>query len=110
MSAPSKLRSPGPRRPLAAWVAVVGACLLAACAGAPVQAMSDTRQTIRAAEDAGAGHVAPQELAEAREGLKRAEDLLKSRDWRAARREAEGAHAKAAQALQLAQAARHDSH
>lgn len=73
--------------------------LATGCAGAPIQAMSDTRQTIRAAERAGAENAAPAELAEAREGLRRAEDSLKQRDYRAARREAESAHAKAIEAL-----------
>lgn len=80
------------------------ALLIASCAGAPVQEMSDTRQTIRAAEHAGAENVAPSQLAEAREGLRRAEDNLRQRDYRAARREAETAHAKAVEALKVASA------
>jgi hypothetical protein len=96
-------------RRLARWtviasLATVGT-LVAACAGAPVQEMSDTRQTIRAAEHAGAERVAPAPLAEAREGLRRAEDSLKQRDYRAARREAETAHAKAVEALKVASSA-----
>ena len=86
-------------RRLIPGVAVVALALVTGCAGAPIQAMSDTRQTIRAAERAGAESAAPAELAEAREGLRRAEDNLKQRDYRAARREAESAHAKAIEAL-----------
>jgi hypothetical protein len=83
---------------------LVVALPLAGCAGAPVQEMSDTRQTIRAAEHAGADAAAPSQLAEAREGLRRAEDSLRQRDYRAARREAETAHAKAVEALKVASA------
>lgn len=97
-----------PRRiSVARTVALAGALALAiaGCAGVPVQAMSDTRQTIRAAESAGADRTAPEQLAAAREGLRRAEDLLKQRDYRSARREAETAHAQAVEALRAAQAA-----
>lgn len=74
------------------------------CAGAPVQAMSDTRQAIQAAEAAGAQTAAPEDLAAAREGLKRAEELLKARDYRGAKREADSAHARATAALKASTA------
>jgi hypothetical protein len=77
--------------------------LLAACASAPVQTMSDTRQTIKAAEAAGAEIVAPQSLAAARDGLKRAEDLLRAGDYRGASREAAAARQSAADALAATQ-------
>ena len=80
------------------------ALVAAGCAGAPVQTMSDTRQTIRAAEQAGAARVAPDALASAREGLKRAEDLLSAHEYRAARRAAEAARRRAAEALAAARA------
>ena len=80
------------------------AVLAAGCAGAPVQTMSDTRQTISAAEQAGAGQVAPDALASARQGLKRAEDLLGAHEYRAARRAAEAARQSAAEALAAARA------
>jgi hypothetical protein len=102
MSAPPKFRPSIPHRARAARlaaVAVAAALVLAGCAGVPVQAMSDTRQTIRAAENAGAERAAPEQLAAAREGLRRAEDLIKQRDYRSARREAESAHAQAVEAL-----------
>jgi hypothetical protein len=79
------------------------ALLLGACATPPVQTMSDTRQTIRAAEAAGAADVAPQPLAAARDGLKRAEDLIRAGDYRSARREAVAARQSAAQALAATQ-------
>lgn len=77
--------------------------LVGACAVAPVQTMSDTRQTIKAAEAAGAAQLAPQPLAAARDGLKRAEDLLRAGDYRAARREAAAARQNAADALAATQ-------
>jgi hypothetical protein len=79
------------------------ALLLGACAAAPVQTMSDTRQTIRAAEAAGAADVAPQSLSAARDRLKRAEDLIRRGDYRSARREAAAARQSAADALAATQ-------
>jgi hypothetical protein len=73
--------------------------LAGGCAAAPVQTMSDTRQAIQAAEAAGAQQSAPGQLAAARDGLKRAEDLIRARDYRAAKREALSARAYAAEAL-----------
>jgi hypothetical protein len=73
--------------------------LFAGCADAPVQAMSDARQAIQAAEAAGAETAAPTEMAAAHDGLKHAEDLLKAREYRAAKRAAVTAHDAAAQAL-----------
>jgi len=82
---------------------VAAAALLAGCAAAPVQTMSDTRQTIRAAEAAGASTVAPEALATARQELLRAEQMLRNGEFRAARREAEVARQNAADALSAAQ-------
>ncbi len=73
--------------------------LAAGCVGPPVQTMSDTRQTIQAAEAAGAETTAPDRLSAARDGLKRAEDLIRAHDYRAARREALTARQNAAAAL-----------
>jgi hypothetical protein len=92
------------RRGSAALVAV--SALLAGCAAAPVQMMSDTRQTIRAAEAAGASNVAPQALATAREELRRAEQMLRNGEYREARREAEVARQSAADALSATQVSR----
>ena len=83
-----------------------GLLLLAgACVDAPVQTMSDTRQAIQAAEAAGAQQAAPIPLAAARDGLKRAEDRIRARDYRGAKYEANAARASAAQALAATQAA-----
>ena len=79
------------------------AALLSGCAAAPVQTMSDTRQTIRAAEAAGASSAAPEALATAREELRRAEQMLRNGEYRAARREAEVARQNAADALNASQ-------
>jgi hypothetical protein len=73
---------------------------LAGCATAPVQEMSDARQAIRAAQEAGAAQNAPKPLAEAQMALNKAEDLLNRRFFRAARRNAEDAHSKAVLALE----------
>jgi hypothetical protein len=82
---------------------VAAAALLGACAAAPVQTMSDTRQTIKAAESAGAAQVAPEALAAARDGLKRAEVAIGVGDYRRARREAAAARQNAADALAATQ-------
>ena len=82
---------------------VVAALALAACAGAPVQEMSNARQAIRAARDAGADKTAPQKLNEAEALLNRAEDSLERRAYREARRNAIAARDKAAEALGAAQ-------
>ena len=84
-------------------ILVVAALALAACAGAPVQEMSNARQAIRAARDAGAEKTAPQVLNEAEVLLNRAEDSLERRAYREARRNAIAARDKAAQALGAAQ-------
>jgi hypothetical protein len=80
-------------------VLAVAGLLLAACAGAPVQEMSNARQAIRAARDAGAEKMAPQKLNEAELLLNRAEDSLERRAYREARRNAIAARDKAAEAL-----------
>ena len=82
---------------------LVAGLALAACAGAPVQEMSNARQAIRAARDAGAEQTAPQKLNEAEALLNRAEDSLERRAYREARRNAIAARDKAAEALGAAQ-------
>jgi hypothetical protein len=79
------------------------ALLIGACAAAPVQTMSDTRQTIKAAEAAGADVAAPEALAAARDGLRRAEDKIRVGDYRSARHEAAAARQSAADALAATQ-------
>jgi hypothetical protein len=59
------------------FTAVLAVVLLAACATAPpVQEMSDARQAIAAAVEAGAGDLAPNELIKAEALLEGAEDYL----------------------------------
>lgn len=86
-------------------VLALATTLLAGCAAYPVQEMSDARQTIRAAEAAGAASVAPERLAVARDDLRRAEQLIRVRNYRSARRAAEAAHDSAADALAATQKA-----
>ena len=74
------------------------------CASAPVQEMSNARQTIRAAQDAGAAQYAPDSLNEAQSLLSQAETALHRHEYRSARRHAEEAHDKATEALHLAEA------
>jgi hypothetical protein len=90
---------------VAVFAAIVG-MLGAGCASAPVQEMSDARQAIRAAQDAGAATLAPAPLAEAQQALNRAEGLIDKRFFRAARRNAEQAHEKAVSALEQARTAK----
>lgn len=72
---------------------------LAACAGVPAQEMSDARQAIRAARAAGAQKAAPATLSDAQDRLRQAEEALRLRDFREARRAAEQAGARAREAL-----------
>jgi hypothetical protein len=78
---------------------------LVACAGAPVQEMSNARQAIKAARDASGELSAPQSLIEAEALLNRAEDSLQKRAYKAARRDAIAARGKAAEALNRARTA-----
>jgi hypothetical protein len=94
--------SPVFKKYVLALLATLGSLLLSACAGAPVQEMSDARQAIRAAQDAGAANTASKPFSEAQTALNRAESLINKRFFRAARRNAEEAHSKAVEALQQA--------
>jgi hypothetical protein len=71
--------------------------ILAACASAPVQEMSDARQAIRAAEAAGARLHSPQQIREAYWLLEKAQKNLESRDYLDAKRFALDARDKAIQ-------------
>lgn len=77
---------------------------LAACAGAPVQEMSDARQAINAARAAGGTRIAPESLTQAQSLLEAAEVSLHKGFYREARRNAVSARSKAAEALMAAQA------
>lgn len=80
----------------------LGAVVLG-CAGAPVQEMSNARQAIKAAREAGAVQVAPQVMNEAQSLLERAELSLQRRAYGDARRDAVAARTKATEALEAVQ-------
>jgi hypothetical protein len=73
---------------------------LAACASAPVQEMSDARQAIRAAQNAGAAQGAPSQLEQAQKLLMSAEKSLQKHMYRAAKRDAIAARHEAVEAMQ----------
>lgn len=73
----------------AAGAALLCMLLLAGCATtAPTQEMSDARQSVQAAYDAGAEELAPQNLGAARDYLERAERELELRFFTRARHDA----------------------
>lgn len=82
-------------------VASLALLALAACAGPPVQEMSDARQAIEAAEDAGALEHAPMQLRFARDLITSAETKLEKRAYNQARRDARLAREKAVEALNI---------
>lgn len=86
---------------------LLGMCA-AGCGGAPVQEMSNARQAIKAAREAGAERVVPQTMQEAQTLLDRAEGSLQRRAYRDARRDALAAKNKAGEALSAAQAQAHN--
>jgi hypothetical protein len=81
--------------------ACLAAFVLSACAGPPVQEMSDARQAIEAAEDAGALEHAPMQLRFARDLISSAETKLSKRAYNGARRDARLAREKAVEALNM---------
>ena len=87
------------------FVALLCGLLAAGCAGAPAQQMSDARQAIRAAEQAGAGQHAPELLAEAQQLVDRARENLQKGEYRQARDDAELARTKAIEARRRSEAA-----
>lgn len=84
------------------WPLLFG--LLAGCASAPVQEMSDARQAIQSARDAGAGRLVPESLGGAERLLNQAEKELELGEFRAARRKAVAAKETAIQARETAEA------
>jgi hypothetical protein len=86
-------------------ILVLGGMGLVACAGAPVQEMSNARQAIKAARDANGPLSAPPSLVEAEKLLNRAENNLQKRAYKDARRDAIAARGKAAEALSSARTA-----
>lgn len=81
---------------------VIVAILLSfcACISAPVQEMSNARQAIAAATEAGAHQTAPQLMQQAQRLLDRAEQSLNEKLFRDARRSAIAAKNEAVRALQ----------
>ncbi len=79
--------------------AVAALLLLAACASAPVQEMSDARQAIQAAEEAGAAAYAPEALQDAKRLLTSAERKLQREAFQSARIDAREARRRATEAL-----------
>ena len=85
---------------------ILAAMLAAGCESMPVQEMSDARQAIMAAREAGAEEYAAEVLLEAEESLQSAEKYLDSKNYGVARREAIEAKAKAIDALRVSEASR----
>lgn len=76
---------------------------MAACAGAPVQEMSNARQAVAAARQMGAEHAATREMAEAEHLLQTAQAALDRGDYGTARADAIRARDQALKALHIAQ-------
>ena len=92
--------------PATRWAACLAALvLLAACAGAPVQEMSDARQALAAAEQALTGKPASPTLDSARQYLQAAQTALDAGDYSTARQDAQLARQLALRAMGLDQQA-----
>lgn len=76
---------------------------LSGCSVAPVQEMSDARQALSAAEQAGAADFAAESLQRAQALLHNAESKLSQRRYKEAREEANAAKAEALVALRTAE-------
>jgi hypothetical protein len=90
-----------PVRPAILAVLLTSA-VLSGCASAPVQEMSDARQAIRAAQNAGASQKAAIQLESAQTLMSSAERSLQKRLYRAAKRDAVAAREQAVEAMQRA--------
>ncbi len=75
--------------------------MLVSCAVAPTQEMSDARQAIEAAREAGAADLAPENLRRAESRLQMAGEEIESRAFFAARKDALSAQGQARRALEL---------
>ncbi len=88
-------------------VAIALLLMVAACETAPpVQEMSDARQAIAVAREAGAEEHAPMQLKEAVDFLEQAEQKLNERDYLVARNQALAAKERAQDARKAAEDAR----
>ena len=83
---------------LAALLAIAG------CQSAPVQEMSDARQAITVAKNAGAEELAPDDIKAAMDYLHRAEGFINERQYDMARRDAVNAKTSALDALRRSSA------
>lgn len=78
-------------------------CLHVACTSAPIQEMSDARQSIQAARAVAPGNISQQNLQTAEDLLKKAEIALGEGDFSVAKKKARQARAIAMRAQQVAQ-------
>lgn len=76
---------------------------LSACAGAPVQEMSNARQAVAAAEQGGAEKAAPRHLALAKHLLQAAQTALDRAEYSTAREDALQARQEALTAIRISQ-------
>jgi hypothetical protein len=83
--------------------AVAAAFVLSACAGAPVQEMSDARQAVAVAEQTLAGKPESSDLTSARQYLQAAQAALDAGDYSTARTDAQLARQLALRALGISQ-------
>ena len=90
------------RREILTGTAIAACVLFGACASAPVQEMSDARQAIRAAQNAGAPQKATAQYESAQQLLTSAEQSLAKRMYRAAKKDAVAARNHAVEAMQVA--------
>ena len=96
-----------PTRSIIRLAGALALLVLAACETAPpVQEMSDARQAITVAREAGAAELAAAELAEAEKYLQNAEQRLDRQQYREARNAALEAKLRAQNALKLSEASK----
>jgi len=100
---PLKLCHPIATHALRLLAAALLGGVLAACAGAPVQEMSDARQAVSVADQLQAAKAAPTEMATAHQYLEKAQSALDAGDYRAAREAALLARQAAVKALDISQ-------
>lgn len=83
---------------------------LVACAGAPVQEMSDARQAVSIADQLQAGKAAPNEMSAAHSYLDKAQAALDAGDYGSAREAATLARQAAVKALNISQVQQTGAH
>lgn len=88
---------------LSRFAALIIVLALVACAGAPVQEMSNARQAVAAAQQNGGSRAAPHAMAEAQRLLQAAQAALDRGDYSAAHRDALRARSEAIKVLRIAQ-------